>query len=257
MHRSSLIAAVAAVCVSACGVGEQADELALGQVQQRLALFEYSASNTATTTSSNSATFPLDIASNETVMIGTCGLTDAIPDPSGGNVIRLKNLSGTEVTSWGVYNPGAGCTSFTRTSYTATTAGTYTIWAGCASSSSCSGTVGISRRKGQVTFSATNTNGALQNTYNKQYFFNGGETIRVGTCANSSFGASVTSGDTYLRLFKQVNGVYSQVAVSDNAPGCGTDSEIVYTIPTAGYYQVRAGCVSNSSCAGTFTVYSE
>ena len=233
------------------------DDVVIGQVRQKLALFDYSATATATATNSNSATFPLDIAANETVMLGTCGLTEASPDPSNNNVIRLKNPAGTEVTSWGVYNPGAGCSSFARTSYTATTAGTYTIWAGCASTGSCSGTVSISRRKGQVAFSATNTNSALQNTYNKQYFFNGGETIRASTCSNSSFGASVTSGDTYLRLFKQTNGAYSQVGSSDNATGCGTDSEIVYTVPTSGYYQVRAGCVSNSSCAGTFTVYSE
>jgi hypothetical protein len=259
MHRRALAASVTVVLLVACG-GETLEEaLAMGSLEQRLALFDYSASNTSTATNSNSATFPLGLNANETVMIGTCGLTDALPDSTGNNVIRLKNASGSEVTSWGVYSPGVGCSSFSRVSYTAATAGTYTIWAGCVSTQSCSGTVGIARRKGQVTYSAINTNNAGQNTYNKQYFFNGGEVIRVSTCSNSSYGASVSSGDTYLRLFKQISTSpgYAEVASNNDAPGCGTASELVYTVPTAGYYQIRAGCLSNSSCSATFTVYGE
>lgn len=255
-RRVSMIVVLASLMV-ACGGEVPEDKLSPVNLKQNLALFDYSASNTSTATNSNSATFPIDLALNETVMIGTCGLNEAVPDPLGKNVIRLKNPAGVEVTSWGVYSPGSGCTSLSRVSYTATTAGSYTLWAGCASSESCRGTVSISRRKGQVTYSASNTNNAAQNTYNKQYYFNGGEVIRVSTCSNSSAGASVSSGDTFLRLFKQSAGVYSEVASNNDGTGCGTASELVYTIPLAGYYQIRAGCLSNSSCSATFTVYSE
>jgi hypothetical protein len=117
--------------------------------------------------------------------------------------------------------------------------------------------VSVSKRKALISYSAINTNNASLNTYNKQYYFNGGEVIRVSTCANSSFGASVGSGDTYLRLFKQSGGVYSEVASSNDAEGCGTASELVYNVPTAGYYQVRAGCSGNTNCSAALVVYSE
>lgn len=259
MRRQVWMTAVMTMFVSACGGEIPGEELEPAVLKQRLALFDYSASNTNSATNSNSATFPIALATNETVMIGTCGLNEASPDSTGNNVIRLKNPAGTEVTSWGVYSPGSGCTSLSRVSYTAPATGSYAIWAGCASTQTCRGTVSISKRKGQVSYSALNTNNASQNTYNKQYFFNGGEVIRVSTCSNSSAGASVSSGDTMLRLFKQTSASpgYVEVASNNDAAGCGTASELVYSIPSAGYYQVRAGCVSNSSCSATFTVYGE
>jgi hypothetical protein len=259
MHRQRWMTAVMALVVSACGAEFSDEALDVRGMKQRLSMFDYSASSTSTATNINSATWPIELGLNETVMIGTCGLSDAIPDAMGSNVIRLKNASGTEVTSWGVYSPGSGCSSFSRVSYTVPAAGTYTLWAGCVSSQSCSGTVGISRRKGQVTYSAINTNNATQNTYNKQYFFNGGEVIRASTCSNSSYGASVASGDTFLRLYKQTSASpgYSEVAFNNDASGCGSASELSYTVPSAGYYQLRAGCAGNTSCNATFTVYVE
>ncbi|WP_143075951.1 hypothetical protein [Stigmatella erecta] len=245
------------VLVSACGGEVTQEELELGSLKQRLELFQYNATETNTASNTNSATQPIELGVNETVMIGTCGLNGAASDPTNNNVVRLKNPAGVEVTSWGVFS--SGCTSFSRVSYTAPAAGVYSIWAGCSSSQSCSGTVSVSKRKGQVTYSALNTNGALLNTYNKQYFFDGGDVIRVSTCTNSSYGASVTSGDTFLRLFKQTSTStgYTEVALSDNAAGCGTASELTYLVPSAGYYQIRAGCAGNSSCNATFVVYKE
>jgi len=259
MHRQLWMTAVMATLVSACGSEFSGEELDLGVTKQRLSMFDYSANSTSTATNTNSATWPIELGLNETVMIGTCGLSDAIPDVTGNNVIRLKNASGTEVTSWGVYSPGSGCSSFSRISYTAPATGTYTVWAGCVSSQSCRGTVSISKRKGQVTYSAINTNNATQNTYNKQYFFNGGEVIRASSCSNSSYGASVASGDTFLRLYRQISTSpgYSEVASNNDAAGCGTASELSYTVPMAGYYQIRAGCAGNTSCNATFTVYVE
>lgn len=259
MGRHASIGVVLGTLVLACGRDAQDEGREFGSTRQKLAMFDYSASDTNAATNLNTATFPIDLAANETVMIGTCGLNESGPEPAGSstNVIRLKSPDGTEVTSWGTHSPGRGCYSFSRVAYTAPSAGTYSIWAGCASSSSCSGTVSISKRKALAPYGASNTNNASLNTYNKQYYFNGGEVIRVSTCANSSFGASVGSGDTYLRLFKQSGGIYSEVASSNDAGGCGTASELVYNVPTAGYYQVRAGCSGNTSCSATFAVYSE
>ncbi|RKH79814.1 hypothetical protein D7Y21_33165 [Corallococcus sp. AB045] len=60
-----------------------------------------------------------------------------------------------------------------------------------------------------------------------------------------------------MRLFQQVAGIYSEVASNDDAPGCGSASELLYEVPSAGYYQIRAGCAGNTSCSASFTVYGE
>ncbi|WP_147469441.1 hypothetical protein [Corallococcus sp. AB045] len=229
----------------------------MATTEKALELSNYSAEFTASATNGNTAQFPVYLAANETVMIGTCGINGASPDPWGANLVRLRNPQGGEVTSWGVFSPGSGCPVVSRLSYTAPAAGTYTVWAGCTSNDACEGTLGISRRKAVVPYSASNTNAARQNTFNKQYYFNGGEVIRVSTCASNAYGSSVSSGNTVLRLFQQVAGIYSEVASNDDAPGCGSASELLYEVPSAGYYQIRAGCAGNTSCSASFTVYGE
>ncbi|WP_375754334.1 hypothetical protein [Corallococcus exercitus] len=252
-----LMGPVGAVLAVGCGGAGVDGDPALATLGQKLELFRYSATATASATNENSALFPLFLSANETVMIGTCGLTEATPDPLGGNILRLQEPSGASVTSWGVFSPGSGCLVPSRISYTAPSSGTYTVWAGCSANTACSGTVAVSRRKGVTPYSASITNSARQNTFNKQYYFDGGETIRVSTCESNALGASVGNGNTYLRLFQQVAGVYFEVASNDDAAGCGSASELIYTAPAAGNYQVRAGCAGNTACSANFAVYSE
>lgn len=97
------------------------------------------------------------------------------------------------------------------------------------------------------TYNTTNTNSAQQNTMNQSITFNAGEVVEVGTC--NLTGASA-NGDTYLRLYDAVTG--AQVAVNDDSCG-GRSSYLKYTVPEGkgGTYEVRAGCYSTESCAGT------
>ncbi|MCP3101360.1 serine protease [Myxococcus sp. K15C18031901] len=93
-------------------------------------------------------------------------------------------------------------------------------------------------------FNATNTNSAQQNTTNKKLVLGAGQSLAVGTCGLT--GAKVT-GDTFLRL---VNPAGVPVASNDDACG-GRGSSLVFTAPSTGEYEVRAGCYSNATCGGT------
>ncbi|WNG57899.1 hypothetical protein F0U59_26455 [Archangium gephyra] len=99
---------------------------------------------------------------------------------------------------------------------------------------------------GPLTYNASNTNSAQQNTVNQTIALTAGQTLTLGTCGvtGSSF-----SGDTYLRLY---NPSGTQVAYNDDACG-GTGSNFTYTVPSgaSGNYQLRAGCYSSNSCSGT------
>jgi alpha-tubulin suppressor-like RCC1 family protein len=95
-----------------------------------------------------------------------------------------------------------------------------------------------------LTYSATNTNSAQQNTVNKTFTMKAGDKLQVGTC--NLTGASA-SGDTYLRLYGTSA---TQVAYNDDNCG-GLASYIEYTAPTNGTYELRAGCFSSNSCSGT------
>ncbi len=92
-------------------------------------------------------------------------------------------------------------------------------------------------------YSTSNTNNALVNTadYNVNLF--AGDTLTIGTCGLTG---ATSNGDTYLRLYDPFGG---EVASSDDA--CNTASKIVYTAPTSGTYQLRAGCYSSNACSGT------
>jgi len=242
---------------AACGGPEELVEnsLSLNTVKQRLALFDYQASSSTNnaTDPNTSADYYVSLNANEAVMIGTCVLNEATY--TNDTYLRLFNPSSVEV----AYNDDHCNSLGSKISYTPTTTGSFMIRAGCYSTGTCSGTVALARRKGApVAFNVGNTNNAQVNTFNKQYFFNGGELVRVSTCAYNSTGSTAT-GDTYLRLYQNNGGVFTLVASNDNSVAgvCGTAAEIVYSVPSSGYYQFRAGCAANTACSGNVTVYVE
>jgi hypothetical protein len=93
-------------------------------------------------------------------------------------------------------------------------------------------------------YTASNTNDATQNTVNRVVALTAGQQITLGTCGLT--GASFT-GDTWLRLRGPAG---AEVASNDDECG-GRGSKIVYTAPTSGNYEIRAGCYSTGSCGGT------
>ncbi len=97
-----------------------------------------------------------------------------------------------------------------------------------------------------LTYSASNTNSAQQNTTNRTFTLNAGDVLEVGTC---NVPGSSATGDTYLRLFGTTG---TQVAANDDSCG-GLASYLQYTAATAGTYEVRAGCFSSGNCGGTVT----
>ncbi|WNG18205.1 hypothetical protein [Cystobacter fuscus] len=228
-----------------------------GTVKNSLAFFDYSASNTHSAQDpDNSASSELSLTKGETIMLGTCGLTDSAF--TGDTYLRLYGSSIQVAASDDSEACGWDSTG-SRIVYTALVSGIYTLRAGCFDVGACSGTVALSRRKATFTApSLSNTHNATVNTFNKQYYFNGGEVIRVSTCGTTAFGASA-SGDTLLRLFRQSNGGYTaEVANNDNAgAACASAAELVYAVPSAGYYQIRVGCAANTACSATVAVYIE
>jgi hypothetical protein len=97
---------------------------------------------------------------------------------------------------------------------------------------------------GYLTYNASNTNSAQQNTTDTQFRLSAGQTLTAGTCGLS--GASA-SGDTYLRVLNS-----SGQVVAQNDDACSSlSSYLVYTPPAEGYYVLRAGCFSSGSCSGT------
>jgi hypothetical protein len=97
-------------------------------------------------------------------------------------------------------------------------------------------------------YTAINTNNALQNTKNWSFFLYAGQLLSVGTCGVS--GASTRRDpydDTFLRLYGP-SGL--RVAYNDDACG-GYGSKIVYRAPETGTYRLRAGCYEALECGGT------
>jgi hypothetical protein len=256
MQRRALLFLVPVI--AACGGGMEdasGDEPSqLETITQKLALFDYSASVTNYASDpNNSADYLLSLSASETVMIGTCGINESTF--SGDTYLRLYNPSSVNVAA-NDNTAHSGCGLGSKFGYTAPSAGTYMIRAGCYANTSCIGTVAIARRLAANSFSVTNTNNATVNTFNKQVSLNAGDVVRVSTCANNAYGATA-SGDTYLRLFRNNAGLYTEVANNNTASGCGAAAEIVYTVPSSGYYQLRAGCATNTTCSGTVVVYRE
>lgn len=97
--------------------------------------FTYSASNT-NNAQQNTINRSVTLNAGQKITVGTCGLTGATF--TGDTYLRLANSAGTFVASNDDSCGGLG----SNLSFTAATAGTYTIRAGCYSSGSCGGTVG-------------------------------------------------------------------------------------------------------------------
>jgi len=96
-------------------------------------------------------------------------------------------------------------------------------------------------------YSATNTSDATVNTVQFPVTLTGGKIFTFGTCGLP--GASVTSGDTYLRI-KNPSGTV--VASNDDAgPACGSASNISIVAATTGTYTVHAGCKGTTACTAT------
>lgn len=93
------------------------------------------------------------------------------------------------------------------------------------------------------TFATANTNSAQLATVNRQIWLAAGQTLTIGTC---SVATATATGDTYLRL----NGpAGTLVALNDDACG-GRASNLVFTAPSAGTYEVRMGCYQANTCSG-------
>ena len=230
---------------------------------QELAFYQYGGENTNSAQDVvNTAKPSVSIAFKETVMIGTTEIKGG--SFVGNTFLRLKatnnnsflppfndNYCGSAGSLLAYTNPDASISSFN-------------VWAGCALNTPCgTNKLAISRMKQNFSYYAENTNSAQTNTWvSEPQYLNGGQTIRVSTCKAYAVGAAA-SGDTYLRLFRIVDGAPSQeVASNDNAPslgtcGCSTSSLIKYTASMSGYYEVRAGCSANGSCKGDVAVYVE
>ncbi|QSQ12457.1 serine protease [Myxococcus landrumensis] len=95
--------------------------------------FNFTATNTSNATV-NTTNQAVTLAAGQTIRFGTCSVDGATG--TGDTYLRLTNSAGTSVAS---NDDSCGVLSFA--SFTATTAGTYTIRAGCYSNGSCSGTV--------------------------------------------------------------------------------------------------------------------
>jgi len=243
--------------MAACGGAEDSLEqpASLQTLRQHLALFDYKApSSTDNDTNPDTvANSEVVLNAGEAVMIGTCSINESAFSVD--TYLRLLTPSMTEVASNDDQCGGRG----SKISYTPSVSGSFLLRAGCFSTGLCSGTVALSRRLGApVAFSAASTNDAQVNTYNKQYALTGGDVVRVSTCGYSATGATA-SGDTYLRLYKNNGGVFTLVASNNTAASspCGTAAEILFTVPSAGYYQVRVGCAADTACSGNLAVYVE
>ncbi|HYI03213.1 serine protease [Hyalangium sp.] len=204
---------------------------------------------TATNTNSaqqNTVKKVVALTAGQKITLGTCGLTGAAF--TGDTYLRLFGPSATEVSANDDACGGRG----SSLAFTASTSGNYEIRAGCYSSGSCSGTVVWEivngtppppPTGGTYDYSASNTNSAQQNTVNQSVTLAAGQSITLGTCGLTG---ATSTGDTYLRLYSPAA---AQVAANDDACG-GTGSNLSFTATTAGTYQIRGGCYSNTSCSG-------
>jgi hypothetical protein len=229
----------------------------IAEVSQAVVIGSYSASNTSFTK------FPVDLDGGETVMIGTGGLKGA--SYQGDTFLKLAAPTGDFIPNLNPGNDNYTCNGSTNGSRFVYTSSfnflkTFTLWAGCNGSTSCSGTTVVSRRKGHFQYSATNTNHGNQGTTNRDYWMVAGRWIRVSTCSVDAATAAHT-GDTFLRLYRKDGANTFEVKSNDDSlhcsANCDVGSTILYQVPSDGYYQVRAGCYGNTACSGTVAVYAE
>ncbi len=204
-------------------------------------MFWYTASNT-NSAQQYTVNYTVKLAAGATYTFSTCGST------SEDTYLRLKNSSGTQVT----YNDDACGTQSTMT-YTPSTAGTYTIAAGCYGSGSCTARIKISLVSSTAAptttenteylagYSASNTNSAQDHANTITVFLNlsYGKTYTISTCTYSTT-------DTYLRLYNSAG-----TNVSSNDDACGTQSTITYAPSSSGTYRLEAGCYGSGACSAS------
>ncbi len=242
----------------AAGADEGAEDV--GELSQELIIGSYSASNTDhALNEANVVKIPVTIGGGKTVMIGTDGLVGA--SNQGDTVLRLFAPTGDHIKGNNDYacSDDLGSRLWHSSPYDVTK--TFTVWAGCSENESCGeNTVVISRMKGTFDFTANNTNYAKKGTTNHQYYLTVGQWIRASTCGVVAAKAG-SSGDTFLRLYRNDGGSVFQVKANDDTSDCseqcGLASTILHQVPTDGYYQVHAGCYAGTACSGTVAVYAE
>ena len=232
-------------------------EESVAEAEQALYLYDYSASNTNNATT-NVTKKTINIGAGQTVMIGTTVLPGTLF--KGDTYLRLYNFLDKQVAS----NDDAACTQNEGSliSFTSPygTAENFVLWGGCHGSDACGpNTVQIARRDPVVfSYSGQNTNHATVNTTNKTYSLTAGQNVRVSTCSYAAHGAKAT-GDTVLRLYREIDGAWVSVAGNDDTSACQGQcayaSMIQYTVPVSGKYQVRAGCAYDAQCSGTVVLY--
>lgn len=232
-------------------------EESVAEAEQALYLYDYSATNTNNATT-NVKKKAFNIGAGETVMIGTTVLPNTLF--KGDTYLRLYNFLDKQVAS----NDDAACTQnggslIAFTSPYGTTE-SFELWGGCYGNEACGpNTVQIARRHPVVfSYSGSNTNSATVNTTNKTYSLTANQIVRVSTCSYAAYGAKAT-GDTHLRLYREIDGAWVYVAGNNDTPACedqcGLASLIQYTVPVSGNYQVRAGCAYDEECSGTVVLY--
>lgn len=236
-------------------------EESVAEAQQALYLYDYSASNTNNAANeANVKKKTINIGAGETVMIGTTVLPGTLFH--GDTYLRLYNFLDKPVAS----NDDAVCNknSGSLISYTSPYGSTesFVLWGGCSANGACgTNTVQIARRDPVVfSYSTQNTNDATVNTTNRTYSLKANQIVRVSTCSYAAYGAKAT-GDTFLRLFREINGAWVSVAGNDDTSACQDQCDhaslIQYTVPVSGNYQVRAGCFSDEKCSGTVVLYKQ
>jgi hypothetical protein len=242
-------------------MGRNPGEESVAEAQQALYLYDYSASNTnSATNEANVKKKTINIGAGETVMIGTTVLPGTVFQ--GDTYLRLYNFLDKPVAS----NDDAVCNlnSGSLISYTSPYGSTesFVLWGGCNANGACgTNTVQIARRDPVVfSYSAQNSNNASVNTTNKTYSLKANQIVRVSTCSYAAYGAKAT-GDTFLRLYREINGDWVYVAGNDNTSACQYQCDLAsliqYTVPVSGNYQVRAGCAYDEECSGTVALYKQ
>lgn len=238
-----------------CGEAEPIDEEqseAVGEAEDTVALFSFSASETNDATV-NTANFNFTISPNRDVMIGTDRIVGS--SASGDTYLRLFDLSTGSPVQVAEANDGPGGSPSAQIRYTTGATGwNFQVRAGCNGISECSGVVAIAQSKGNLSFSASNTDNATVNTIDQYYYFKAGQTISFSTCPSVLYGASNGGGLNYIRLLDR-NGV--EVAMYTNYNGCAEMNKTTHVAALSDYYLLRAGCFDDLYCAGTVAIYAE
>jgi hypothetical protein len=166
---------------------------------------------------------------------GTCGLEGA--NFSGDTYARLF-AGGTQLTASDDACGGLG----SQLTYTAPTATTVTLKAGCYSTTSCDGTVAYTIGVSSASFSLTNTNTAQQNTLDRTVHLVAGDKLTVGTCG---LPGALFAGDTFVRMSLGPTDLGFGFQSCD-----GQGSLMAIRAATTGDYSVRLGCFGAGSCSG-------